>query len=87
MYGILCYAWWLNTGGILLNLVAAILMYFYPPIVQLYTDKGEGAVTFVNSPSEEGRRKGNWHLVLSKAALALLFFGFLLQFVAAWLQK
>lgn len=78
------WAWWLNVVGLGINTVAAGLMYFFPPAITLYTAKGEGAVTWVTNPTEEGKRKGAQQRRWSRAALFLLGFGFLLQFLSAF---
>ena len=80
-------AWWLNVAGLGLTTVAAMLMYFFPPAVISYTAKGEGAVTFVGNPSEEGKRIGIRQRRYSKAAILLLAIGFALQLVSAMFQK
>jgi hypothetical protein len=66
-----------------MNTIAAALMYFYPPTVTQYTAKGEGAITWVTAPTEEGKRKGAQQRRRSKAALFLLGGGYLLQLLSA----
>lgn len=77
------WAWWLNVIGLGMNTVAAVFMYFCPPMVTQHTAKGEGVVTWVAAPTEEGKRKGVWQRRCSKAALLLLGCGFLLQLLSA----
>jgi len=73
-------AWWLNTLGLLLATGAALLMYYCPTRVQLYTEKGDSVVTWTRgTPSENMKRRGQLQIALSRIAPLLLAFGFLLQ--------
>lgn len=79
--------WWLNTAGLGLSVIAAVLMYYFPSHVQLFTEKGEGHVTWVSNANEQKKVLGKWQLRFSKTAPVLLAFGFALQLVAAWLVR
>ena len=65
--------------GLVIGFVAGILMYYFPATTVRYTDKGEGEITLVSNPSEEGKRKGRIQLFFSKAAPWLLALAFLFQ--------
>jgi hypothetical protein len=80
-------AWWLNVAGLVLNTLAAALMFFFPPMIGQYTEKGEGVVTWVSSATEEGKRKGVRQRRWSKTALIVLGLGFSLQLMSALLQR
>lgn len=71
--------------GLLLGLVAAVLMYYFPARVIQFTEKGEGQITWVNNSTDEGKRKGRTQIVLSKTAPWLLAMAFLLQLPALML--
>ena len=72
----------LNAVGLFIGMVAAMLMYYCPPRVTLYTEKGEPYGGFVGNPTERGKTLGKWQAALSKAAPCLLALAFLLQFAA-----
>ncbi len=76
-------AWVLNVIGLLISTAAAVLMYYFPPRVLQYTEKGEPQITFVGNSTEQGKRVGAWQGRWSKVAPALLALGFLLQLFAA----
>ena len=65
--------------GLLIGFVAGVLMYYFPAPVIRYTEKGEGEVTWVSNPTEEGKRKGHVQLFFSKLAPWLLAVAFLFQ--------
>jgi hypothetical protein len=44
------FAWWLNIAGLVVGMIAAFLMFYFPPRIQAYTEKGEGSITFVSVP-------------------------------------
>ena len=74
--------WIFNATGLCIGMVAAVLMYYFPPRVLLYSDKGEPAINFVSAATESGKRRGKWQSWLSKIAPWILAFGFFLQLVA-----
>lgn len=73
----------LNALGLAISTLASVLMYYFPPSLRQYTEAGEQVTHFVGNPSEKGKRVGARQKRLSKAALALLVFGFLIQFIAS----
>ncbi len=72
----------LSAVGLFIGLVAAILMYYCPPRISLYTEKGEPYGGWVGNPTEKGKVYGWWQVALSKAAPWLLALAFFLQLVA-----
>jgi hypothetical protein len=77
----------LNIGGLVIGLVAAILMARYPPRVLQITEKGEAPIAFVANPTEEGKRRGTRQQRLSEAAPWLLAVAFGLQLIALLLSS
>jgi hypothetical protein len=75
---------WLNIVGLVLNVIAAILLAFWPPRVQIYTEKGESPINFVGSPTFEGKRKATRQTWLFRLGPCFLGTGFFLQLIAAW---
>ena len=75
----------LNVVGLFVGVVAACLMYYFPPRVTLYTEKGEPHVTWLSKETDEGKRRGKYQKWLSKAAPWILAASFLLQMVAVLL--
>jgi hypothetical protein len=49
------FAWWLNIAGLVVGMIAALLMFYFPPRIQAYTEKGEGDITFLSGPTEAGK--------------------------------
>lgn len=78
--------WYLNLAGLGLTTIAAAVMYFFPPVVTVYTAKRERVAVWVHNAGEEGERVAARQRWVSKAALVLLAFGFLLQFCSAFLS-
>ena len=76
----------LNISGLLVGFVAAVLMYYFPPRITVYTEEGAPHVFWIGEATEEGRRKGKHQRGLSKAAPLLLATAFLLQLMAAFLS-
>ena len=79
-------AWNLNVAGLIVSTVAAGLMYYFPPRVQLFTEKGEPIVTLTSNAKQEKQSLGKWQARLSKVAPAMLAAGFLMQLAAACLS-
>ena len=77
----------LNVVGLFIGVAAACLMYYFPPRVTLYTEKGEPNLTWLSKETDEGKRRGKYQKRLSKAAPWILATSFLLQLVAALLTK
>ena len=78
--------WILNIVGLATTTVAAVLMSFFPPRVQLYTVKGEGVSQWISNAKEEKRHLGLWQARLSKLGPLLLILGFAFQLVAAFVS-
>jgi hypothetical protein len=76
----------LNLIGLLLALVAALLMYYFPPRLLQYTEKGEPIVNWFGNPDEKKKTIGRWQMRASKYAPILLSFAFLLQLIGAILS-
>ena len=74
----------LNIAGLVLSTGAALLMYFYPPRIETYTEDGRRIVDWVGEPTEEGKARGRWQLRLAKFSPLLLALGLSLQIPAAW---
>ena len=79
-------AWILNVAGLIVSTVAAVLMYYFPPRVQLVTEKGEPVVTWTSNARPEKQSLGKWQARLSKVGPAVLVVGFLMQLTAAFLS-
>jgi hypothetical protein len=78
--------WILNVAGLVLNTIAAGLMYYFPPRVQQFTEKGEAFLTFVSNPKEQKASVGKRQARLTKVGPGLLALGFGLQLVSAFLS-
>lgn len=78
--------WWLNVVGLSVSTVAAIVIYYYPPRVQLFTKKGEPVFTWVANPTPQGVSRGALQSRLSRLSPILLALGFILQLVATILS-
>jgi hypothetical protein len=72
----------LNLIGLLVALVAALLMYYFPPRLLQYTEKGEPVINWVANPDEKKKAIGRWQMRASKYAPLLLCLGFLIQLIA-----
>jgi len=79
-------SWWLNIFGLAVGIAAALLMYYFPLRVQIYTETGSGVFTWTNQPTEKGKRIGKRQAFLAKAAPITLTLSFTLQFSAALLS-
>jgi len=73
----------LNITGLFMSTLAAGLMYYFPPRVQLFTDKGEPHFNWVGNPTSDGAFRGEWQSRLAKAGPRLLFIGFAMQLAGA----
>ena len=79
-------SWCLNVFGLFVGMIAALLMYYFPPRVQAYTEPGAKVFAWSTDPSEEGKRKAKHQMLLANAAPIVLGLSFALQFFAAWLE-
>jgi len=77
----------LNVTGLFIGLVAAVLMYYFPARITLYTENGEPHITWISNTTDEGKRRGKQQMWLSKAAPWLLATSFLLQLIAATVES
>ena len=68
-----------NIVGLAFATIAAFLMFYFPPVVEFYTDKGEPIVQWVGNSSEAGKNIGKRRHRLSKLSIFFLALGFLLQ--------
>jgi len=66
--------------------IAAALMFYFPPRVVLYTEKGEPEASWVGNTTEPGKRLGKRQAFFSKLGPGLLILGFALQLVGVILQ-
>jgi hypothetical protein len=76
-------SWWLNVIGLVVGVAAAPLMYYFPPNVQIYTDKGEPLGSWIGAPTQEGKLRVKWQKRAVKAAPLGLGLSFVLQLAAA----
>jgi hypothetical protein len=67
------------VAGLIANMVAALMLLYFPPATRAYTPEGAGVVTWVNRPTPEGRRQYDIRRNGSQMAIGLLFLGFFLQ--------
>ena len=82
----MAYALKLNIVGLVFNTITAVLMYYFPPRVHLFTEKGESVVTWLSNSNKQKAAIGKWQVLLAKVGPALLALGFSLQLVSAFLS-
>ena len=75
--------WILNATGLCIGVVAALLMFYYPPMLPRYTRDGRRLTKFVDKPTEQGRRIARRQARYSTIAPLMLALSFLLQLLAA----
>jgi len=76
--------WSLNAVGLFLTVVAAFILYFYPPrFVPAYTESGERKLTFVNPATPEGLAFAKQWDRYARVGPPMLMAGFLAQLAAA----
>mgnify|MGYP001031569915 CR=1 FL=1 len=83
----MCTGTLLNITGLVIGVIAAGLMYYFPPRVQQYTSQGEAIVTWLSSPDGEKKHVGKWQIRLTRIGPILLACSFLLQLIGAFLTK
>ena len=77
-------AWSLNAVGLSITLVAAFILYLYPPrFAPAYTESGERKVTFVNPATPEGLAYAKQWDRYARVGPPMLVVGFLAQLAAA----
>jgi hypothetical protein len=72
----------LNLLGLGVTIVAIALLFLFPPLVRVYTDKGEQVVNLVAPTGSAGRAPGGRRRRYSRLALAGLVLGIALQVAA-----
>ncbi len=78
--------WLLNVVGLLITVVAAFVLYLYPPrFTPAYTESGEQKVTLINPTTPEGKAYAEQWGRYAWWGPVLLIVGFLAQFLAAML--
>lgn len=75
----------LNIVGLTLSTVAAILMYWFPPSIIQFTDRGERQVQWTGPETLEGKKHYARQRCWSRVSVLLLALGFFLQLLAALL--
>lgn len=73
----------LNLIGLTLTVVAALLMWYFPPRVASYNENGAQFVQWTNAPKPEKVKVGKLHARLARFAPLVLALGFLLQLPSA----
>ena len=76
-------AWTLNIVGLAFSTVAAVLMYYFPPRITYFTEKGEPYVQWTGKASDECKSLGVWQVRMSKTSTILLALGFFFQMLGA----
>jgi hypothetical protein len=67
----------MNIAGLICTTGAALLMYFYPPLVkQQYWSDGRPILHFVNDPKPEDKAPVKRQVIASRAAPLILALGF-----------
>ncbi len=84
----------INTIGLLLNIAGVVILFFYGP-PQPNFDEGVSLGVTDNTIFEDGtsvsqinaniRKLKLRHKIFSRAAIVLIFFGFILQLLATWI--
>jgi hypothetical protein len=74
----------LNVIGLVVGIIAALLMFFYPWRGVSYTAKGEAEVKWLANGAEKNIARGKTQIFLSKAAPWLLALGFMLQLASVF---
>jgi hypothetical protein len=74
----------LTVIGLVLNLIATVLLGFWPPRGRVYTKDGAQVVTWANDPSQEGKRIGVRQERLAALGPWFLGAGFFLQLIASF---
>ncbi len=68
--------------GLVAGLVGALLMFYFPPRIPLYTENDEPHITFVGNPKEDKAGAGRRQSRLARLGPFLLVLAFLLQLLA-----
>lgn len=77
----------LNLTGLIAGVIAACLMYYFPPRVQLYTAEGEAITTVLSTPKGDKKYLGKWQMRLTRIGPILLACAFFLQLLGTCLLE
>ena len=80
-------AWILNVVGLVAGVSGALLMFYFPPRVQLYTEMGEPHITFVGNQKAEKTGVAQWQSRLARFGPGLLVVAFLFQLAATFIAR
>jgi len=80
-------AWSLNAFGLFTSMVAAVIMFYYPPRMKIFTEKGAEVVSFVRNPDPQNAARGKRQSFLGRFGPFLLIVGFAFQLGAAFLSR
>lgn len=80
-------SWLLNVVGLVISTAAAAMMFYFPPRLPMYTEKGAVLGVWEGNPTDKGKRLGKWQARLAKVGPGLLILGFALQLIAAWISR
>jgi hypothetical protein len=73
----------MNITGLSLNLLAAVVMFYFPPRMGSYDKGGRQVFTWMTDPRRGKWRIGTWQVRLAGIGPVVLFVGFALQLLAA----
>lgn len=77
-------AWSLNALGLFVTVIAALVLYVYPPrFARAYTETGEQKITLINPATTEGLAYAKQWERYARVGPIMLVIGFLTQFAAA----
>jgi hypothetical protein len=62
-------------------------MYYFPPRIQLYTEKDEPHLTFTGNSTKNKAGVGKWQSRMAKLGPALLVVAFLLQLLSNFVTE
>jgi len=63
------------------------MMFYFPPRVQMYSERGGAIGSLEGGPTDMGKRRGKWQTRLAKVGPLLLILGFAFQLIAAWISR
>jgi hypothetical protein len=79
----------INSIGLALGILGAILLFFYGPPALNITRKGGEFLNFYSTPSPEivaqNKKKYDRYQFFSKLGVVLIFLGFVFQLISVWL--
>ena len=77
----------LNVAGLISTTLGALLMFFFPPTITVYTENGAPLVGWAGEPTASGRWKAKYQRWLSRGAVLLLLLGFSIQLGALLIDR